>query len=248
MNYYPLLNRKAGKWSLLSFYNPEQEERWTRNTKLISTGAESQLLYRRWIEANRKKVHELSDGRIGYVHIRGMSDYFYRDLIKDVLGEEVNKEALVVDTRFNGGGDLTEDLSNFLNGTVFEDLYIRGELIGYYSPNRWTKPSIVVGNEGNYSDGHCFPVAYKDLELGNIIGMPIAGTCTAVWWERLQSDIVFGIPVMGVTNKAGEILENNELEPDIEVRNDYDKIAKGIDQQLDRAVSELMLELETKEE
>ena len=78
--------------------------------------------------------------------------------------------------------------------------------------------------------------------------MPIAGTCTAVWWESLQNGIVFGIPVMGVTNKSGEILENNQLEPDIKVRNNYDRIAKGIDQQLDRAVSEIMLELETIEE
>jgi C-terminal processing protease CtpA/Prc len=173
-----------------------------------------------------------------------MSDPYYRDLIMEVLGEEVNREALVVDTRFNGGGDLTEDLSNFLDGEIYEQLYIRGKLIGYYTPNRWVHPSMVIANEGNYSDGHCFPAAYRDLELGKVLGMPVAGTCSAVWWEQLQNGVVFGIPVMGVTNKAGEILENNPFEPDIEVRNEYDRIAEGEDQQLIRAVSELMLELD----
>jgi hypothetical protein len=74
--------------------------------------------------------------------------------------------------------------------------------------------------------------------------MPVAGTCTFVWWERLQNGVVFGIPVMGVTNEAGEILENNPFEPDIEVRNEYNRIAEGADQQLIRAVSELMVELD----
>ena len=248
INHYPMLNRKAGKWSLISFYDPEKDERWTRNIKLISLGAESQLLYRRWIESNRKSVHELSDGRIGYVHIRGMGDTYFRDLIKEVLGEEVNREALVVDTRWNGGGDLTEDLTNFLMGEVYEHLYIRGKLIGYYSPNRWTRPSIVVGNEGNYSDGHCFPAAYRDLGIGKVVGMPIAGTCTAVWWEKLQNGIVFGVPVMGVQDLSGEILENKPFEPDIEIRNDFEIIAGGTDQQLERAVSELMVDLVKQEE
>jgi len=244
MNYYPLLNRKTEQWCLLSFYDPDSKERWTKNIKLLSTEDESKLLYKRWVESNRKKVHQVSGGRVGYVHIRGMADPYYRELIKEVLGEEVNREALVVDTRWNSGGDLTEDLTDFLNGDVYETLYIREKRLGYYAPNRWTKPSIVVGNEGNYSDGHCFPAAYRDLELGKVVGMPIAGTCTAVWWEKLQNEIVFGIPVMGIEDRSGEILENRPFEPDVEVWNEYDKSAIGQDQQLERAVSEIMLELD----
>ena len=135
-------------------------------------------------------------------------------------------------------------MTNFLNGEVYETNYIRDKRIGYYSPNRWSRPSIVLGNEGNYSDGHCFPAAYRDLEIGKVVGMPIAGTCTAVWWEKLQNEVVFGIPVMRIEDKSGEILENKPFEPDIEIRNDYDRSAIGQDQQLERAVSEIMLELE----
>ena len=73
----------------------------------------------------------------------------------------------------------------------------------------------------------------------------MAGTCTFVWWERLQNGVVFGIPNMGVTNKAGNILENYPFEPDVVVANDYAEIPKGRDQQLERAVSEILLELES---
>jgi Tol biopolymer transport system component/C-terminal processing protease CtpA/Prc len=243
-NYYPLLNRKAGQWSLLSFHDPSTGERWSRNTKLISSRDQGRLLYKRWIKTTRAKVHEFSDGRVGYVHIPGMADGPFRELIKEVLGEEVDKDALVVDTRWNGGGDLVEDLTNFLVGEVYEDILYYGKLVGHYSPNTWTKPSIVLVNEGNYSDGHCFPEAYRDREIGRTVGMPVAGTCSFVWWERMMNGVVFGIPNMGVTNKAGTILENHQFEPDLVVVNEYAEIPRGRDQQLERAVSEILLELE----
>lgn len=244
-NYYPLLNRKAGTWSLLSFHDPLSGQRWTKNIKLISIRDESRLRYKRWVKNNRERVHKFSDGRVGYVHIPGMSDGPFRELIKEVLGEEVNKEALVVDTRWNGGGDLVEDLTSFLMGEVYEDIVYYGKVVGHYSPNRWTKPSIILVNEGNYSDGHCFAEGYRDREIGKAVGMPVAGTCTFVWWEGLQNGVVFGIPNMGVANKAGVILENHPFEPDIVVANDYAELPKGRDQQLERAVSEILLELET---
>jgi len=245
-NYYPLLNRKAGKWSLLSFYDPGSGERWTKNIKLIATRDESRLRYKRWVKSTRERVHKFSDGKVGYVHIPGMSDGPFRELIKEVLGEEVDKEALVVDTRWNGGGDLVEDLTNFLKGEVYEDMVYYGKVVGHYAPNRWTKPSIILVNEGNYSDGHCFPEAYRDREIGKAVGMPVAGTCTFVWWEGLQNGVVFGIPNMAVTNKAGEILENHPFEPDIVIANDYAEIPNGRDQQLERAVTEILLELESR--
>lgn len=243
-NYYPLLNRKAGTWSMLSFFDPASGQRWSRNTKLLSSGEERQLLYKRWVRAMRKRVHEFSDGRVGYVHIPSMSDGPFRELIKEVLGEEVDKEALVVDSRWNGGGDLVEDLTNFLMGEVYEDIVYEGRVVGHYSPNTWTKPSIVLVNEGNYSDGHCFPAAYRDREIGRSVGMPVAGTCTFVWWERMQNGVVFGIPNMGVADKAGDILENKPFEPDVKLANEYGELPQGRDQQLERAVSEILVELE----
>lgn len=243
MNYFPLLNRMAGKTILLSLFDPEKQTRWEERVKPISRGQEGQLLYDRWVKRNRAITHTLSDGRIGYMHIRGMSDGSYREFIDAVMGEEVNKEALVVDTRFNGGGDLVDDLTMFLSGQRYQTFKAPDRTIGFESQRRWTKPSIVLVGESNYSDAHCFPAAYRDQGIGKIVGMPVPGTCTFVWWEMLQNGIVFGIPNMGVADKSGNILENNPLEPDIKVRNEYAKVAKGLDQQLARAVEELLKQL-----
>jgi tricorn protease len=243
-NYYPLLNRKAGKIILLSIHNPKNSERWEEKVKPISLGQERQLLYNRWVKRNRKITHDLSGGRLGYMHIRGMSDSSYRVFIDAVMGEEVNREALIVDSRFNGGGDLVDDLTTFLSGERYQVFKAPDRNIGFESQRRWTKPSIVIVCESNYSDAHCFPAAYRDQGIGKIVGMPVPGTCTFVWWEMLQNGVVFGIPNLGVTDKSGDILENKQLEPDIVVMNDYDKVATGIDQQLERAVKELLKEVE----
>jgi tricorn protease len=243
-NYYPLLNRKAGKIILLSIHNPKNSERWEEKVKPISLGQERQLLYNRWVKRNRKITHDLSGGRLGYMHIRGMSDSSYRVFIDAVMGEEVNREALIVDSRFNGGGDLVDDLTTFLSGERYQVFKAPDRNIGFESQRRWTKPSIVIVCESNYSDAHCFPAAYRDQGIGKIVGMPVPGTCTFVWWEMLHNGVVFGIPNLGVTDKSGDILENKQLEPDIVVMNDYDKVATGIDQQLERAVKELLKEVE----
>jgi len=246
LNYYPLFNRKAGKIVLLSIHNPKSSERWEEKIKPITSGQERQLLYNRWVKRNRKITHELSDGLLGYMHIRGMSDSSYRVFIDAVMGEEVNRKALIVDSRFNGGGDLVDDLTTFLSGERYQVFQAPDRNIGFESQRRWTKSSIVLVCESNYSDAHCFPAAYRDLGIGKIVGMPVPGTCTFVWWELLQNGVVFGIPNLGVADKSGDILENKQLEPDIKVMNEYDKVATGIDQQLERAVKELLKELEGK--
>jgi len=243
-NYYPLLNRKVGKVVLLSLFNPQNGQRWEEKVKPISTGTQNQLLYERWIQKNREETHKLSDGRIGYMHIRSMGDGSFREFLDDVMGDEINKEAIIVDSRFNGGGDLVDDLTTFLSGKTYMTFHGRDRVIGYESQRRWTKPSIVLVGESNYSDAHCFPAGYKDLEIGKLVGMPVPGTCTFVWWERLQNGVVFGIPNMSVTDIEGDILENKQLEVDVQVLNEYDKVAKGQDQQLEAAVRELMKELE----
>jgi tricorn protease len=247
MNYYPLLNRKEGKILLLSLFNPQTKERWEERIKPISLGAESQLLYDRWVKRNRAITHKLSGGRVGYMHIRGMSDSSFREFIDAVLGEEVNRKALIVDSRFNGGGDLVDDLTTFLSGQRYQTFKAPDRNIGFESQRRWTKPSIVLVGESNYSDAHCFPAAYRDQEIGKIVGMPVPGTCTFVWWEGLQNGVVFGIPNMGVADKSGDILENKQLEPDIKVMNQFDRVARGEDQQLARAVEELLKIIEKKQ-
>ncbi len=240
-NYYRLLNRKAGKKIRLSLFDPDSDDRWEETVKPISLGRESQLRYERWVETRRDLTHELSGGRLGYVHVRSMSDFSYRTVHEEVLGEQVTSEGLVVDTRFNGGGDLVNDLSAFLSGVRYMDFVTRtGQVIGFEPQRDWTKPSIVIASEGNYSDAHCFPYAYQALGIGLVVGTPVAGTCTFVWWETLQDrSLYFGIPNMAV-NAEGAPLENRQLEPDIRVENEPAALIAGRDQQLERAVQELL--------
>lgn len=243
MNFYRLLNRKAGVAIIISYYDASTNKRWKERVKPISIRQENELIYQRWIQKNREMVHKLSNNQIGYMHVRNMSDGSFREFLEKVMGDEVNKKALVVDTRFNGGGDLVDDLTTFLSGTKYMEFKNGGKIVGTESQRRWTKPSIMLIGESNYSDAHCTPVGYKDLEIGKLVGMPVPGTCSFVWWERIQNGIVFGIPNMQVTDIAGDVLENKELQPDILVKNSFDNITNGKDEQIEAAVKELLKEI-----
>ncbi len=110
---------------------------------------------------------------------------------------------------------------------------------------RWTRPVAVLQNEANYSDAFLFPWVFAELDLGPLVGMPVAGTGTAVWWERLiDPAIVFGIPQVGMIDRRGNYMENFELQPDIEVRNPPESVAAGEDRQLEAAVEVLLSELD----
>ncbi len=238
-----LLNRKAGQLILLSVFDPAAKQRWDETVKPIDLNEEAPLVYRRWVRARRAEVERLSGGRIGYVHVRGMNDASMRTVIEEVLGLSIDKEALIVDTRFNGGGNLHDQLADFLAGRKVFDIVPRGQLVGYEPYDKWIKPSIVVMGEGNYSDAHLFPVEYKIRGIGKTLGMPVPGTGTFVWWERqIDPTLRFGIPQGGWRTPEGILCENNQLEPDIPVRNDPDVLALGRDQQIEAAVAELLKE------
>jgi C-terminal processing protease CtpA/Prc len=169
-----------------------------------------------------------------------MNDQSYRVVYEEALGRNNNKKALIVDTRFNGGGWLHDDLATFLSGKKYMTFMPRGQNIGDEPQFKWRNTSIVVMNEGNYSDAHMFPYTYRALGIGKLLGMPVAGTGTAVWWEGLQNGLVFGIPQVGMKGLDGKYLENQLLEPDIKVANEPGAMSKGRDQQLEAAVKELL--------
>ncbi|RAV27686.1 S41 family peptidase [Sinomicrobium soli] len=214
--------------------------------KPVSSGEEGNLMYRRWVKIMEEMVDSLSGGALGYVHIQGMNDGSFRDVYENVLGKNIDKKALVVDTRFNGGGWLHDDLNTFLSGKEYLKFAPQGKVVKGGEPmSRWTKPSIVVMSEGNYSDAFIFPYIYKQNGIGKLVGMPVAGTGTAVWWERqIDPSIVFGIPMVGTIGKEGRPTENLELHPDIKVTLPYNDFLEGRDPQLQTAVKELLRDVE----
>jgi tricorn protease len=241
IDFYQLLNRKAGKPTLLSVFDPMTKLRWEETVKPISGGQENELLYKRWVNNRRNEVTKLSDGKIGYIHVRAMDDASMRAVFEEALGRNLEKDAIIIDTRFNGGGNIHEQLSDFLSGKKYIDIVPHGQYVGSEPTDKWVKPSIVLIGESNYSDAHLFPVAYKLKGIGKTLGMPVPGTGTFVWWEtQIDPTLVFGIPMGGWRTPDGKFCENNQMEPDIKVHNNPDIISNGRDQQIEAAVRELM--------
>jgi len=242
-NYFFLLNRKVGKKVLLSVYNPSTKERWNELVTPISNHDQHELAYERWTKRCEFLVDSLSNGKIGYVHVRAMDSESFRELFDKALGKLNKKEALIVDTRFNGGGWLHDDLATFLSGRQYMSFEPRGQKnMGGEPIWKWQKPSCVLMSEGNYSDAHLFPYTYKALGIGPLIGMPVAGTGTAVWWESMiDESIYFGVPQVGMRGVVDDFLvENHELQPDFKIENEYTLFLKGVDQQLVKAVEEML--------
>ncbi len=236
------LNRKVGKNVLLGLLDGSTRREII--VKPVSMGEENQLLYKRWVKRNQDEVDRLSNGTLGYVHIPGMNDGAYRTTYEEVMGKFALKKGIVVDTRNNGGGDLVADLAMFLSGKQFMD-YTTDKRSNGFEPNfRWTKPSISIANEANYSDGHCYAFTVQEMKLGKLVGQPVPGTCTFAGWESLQDNSIrWGVPPLGVKAMNGKYLENAQTEPDIKIWNDYEQVSKGKDQQLEEAVKALMQEI-----
>ncbi|MFY0255256.1 S41 family peptidase [Chitinophaga sp. 30R24] len=240
-----LLNRKAGDNVLVTIYDPATKARWEETVKPITAGEEGTLMYKRWVNAMRAMVDKLSNGKVGYVHVQGMNDASYRSVYEEVMGTSRDKKALIVDTRFNGGGWLHDDLYNFLSGKKYLEFAPQGERLKGGEPGtQWQEPSCVLISEGNYSDAFIFPYIYKQGHLGKLIGMPVPGTGTAVWWEtQIDPSLVFGIPMVGTIGKEGRPTENLQIEPDIRVPLPYGEFLKGKDAQLEAAVKEMLQEI-----
>lgn len=243
-DYYPMLDGKAGKPVQVSVYSPRSGRRFDVSVKPITQSQLTDILYNRWVERNRHMVDSLSGGRIAYVHVRAMDSPSFRQVYADLLSDENRrKEAVIVDERNNGGGWLHDDLCTLLDGHEYQQFVPQGQYIGKDPYNKWTKPSCVLICENDYSNGHGFPWVYKTLGIGKLVGSPVAGTMTAVWWETLMDrTLVFGIPQVGCRDMSGVFQENNELKPDITVYNTPEDVETGNDEQLAAAVKEMLRE------
>ena len=246
-DYSILLNGKARKKTLVTLYNPQTKERWEEVVVPISNGALNDLLYARWVKQRAADVDKWSNGRLGYVHIESMGDDSFRSVYSDILGKYNNREGIVIDTRFNGGGRLHEDIEILFSGKKYFTQVVRGREACDMPSRRWNKPSIMVQCEANYSNAHGTPWVYSHQKIGKLVGMPVPGTMTSVSWETLQDPtLVFGIPVIGYRLPDGSYLENSQLEPDIKVANSPETVVKGEDTQLKAAVDELLKEIDGK--
>jgi tricorn protease len=241
LDFSPLLNFKADKLTALSIFDPSKNVHFVVTTKPITVRDLDGLLYKRWVRQRRELVDKLSNGQIGYVHVAQMGDAAYRDVYAEALGRQVDKKALIVDTRWNPGGHMHDELATFLSGKEYLDYVPRGQVLGADPHRKWYRKTALLVNEGNYSDGLIFPWVYQHLQIGKLIGMPVADSGSFVWWETLQDlTLVFGMPEVGLKVGPGQFLETAQVDPDIRVMNDPESIAEGRDPQLEGAVAELL--------
>ena len=240
-----VLNGLANKKTLVSIYNPANGERWVETIKPISAGQMNNLMYDRWVASRAAEVDRLSNGRLGYVHIKSMGDDSFRPMYSDVLGKYNDREGIVIDIRHNGGGRLHEDLEVFFSGKKYLTQVVRGQETCDMPSRRWNKPSIMLQSEACYSNAHGSPWVYKTMGIGKLVGAPVPGTMTSVNWVTMQDPtMVFGIPVVGYLTAEGNYLENTQLEPDVLVLPNPADVTKGDDQQLKAAVETLLKDID----
>ena len=182
---------------------------------------------------------------MGYVHIRSMADGSYREVYSDILGRYNECEGIVIDTRYNGGGRLHEDIEILFSGEKYLEQTTQGRKNCDMPSRRYNKKSIMLVVESNYSNAHGTPWVYRYKKMGSIVGMPVPGTMTSVNWETMQDPtLYFGIPIIGYLTKEGYYLENTQLEPDILIDNDPNSVVNGEDKQLEAAVKELLRQID----
>ncbi len=241
-----IFNDLSGKKTRVTFTLPDGST-VNETVKPISTGAQNTLMYNRWIKQRAADVDRWSNGRLGYVHIASMNDNSFRPVYADILGKYNNREGIVIDIRWNGGGRMHEDIEVLFSGEKYLTQEIRGVESCDMPSRRWNKPSIMLQCEACYSNAHGTPWVYKHKGIGQLVGMPVAGTMTSVNWVTMQDPtLIFGIPVIGYRTAEGNYLENSQLDPDILVDNNPATVVKGEDLQLKTAVETLLKEIDSK--
>jgi tricorn protease len=246
-DYFPMLNLLADKNVKVSFYNPSTKERWNETVKPVTRSKYNDMLYDRWVKRNAELVDKLSKGRLGYVHLQAMNDGSFREIYNDLLGKYNDRDGIVIDTRYNGGGRLHEDIEVLFSGKKYFSQVVRGREACDMPSRRWNKPSIMLVCEANYSNAHGTPYVYKHVGIGDLVGMPVPGTMSSVWWETLQDKtLIFGIPIVGMRDNDGNYLENMQQEVDYKVAQRPELIQQGEDEQIGKAVEVLLKQVDSK--
>lgn len=209
---------------------------------------EQNLIYLNWVTNNRKKVEELSGGRIGYIHIPDMGANGIREFIKYYY-PQLDKEGLVVDVRANGGGNVSRMLIERLRRKVLSIGYSRTNDDGNpYPDGTFLGPMAALLDGNSASDGDIFPAMFREAGLGPLIGKRSWGGVVGI---SNRGPLIDGggvsVPEFGFANTKGEwIIEGYGVDPDIEVDNEPKDVIAGKDAQLERGVAEIMTKLKGK--
>ncbi|HEX6972791.1 MAG TPA: S41 family peptidase, partial [Vicinamibacterales bacterium] len=245
-NYWQFFTLAPGtKFHFMINDKPAKEGAWEVTINPVSGAEWGNLQYARWVDDRRAMVTKLSNGDIGYLHIRAMDAPSLRQFQLDLAANRT-KKALVIDQRFNGGGGIDQELLAILAGRQYQ--YTMGRDQGFQTPRpqNFYGPMVVMQNERSASDAEMFPAGFKALGLGKVLGVPTMGAVIGTGSYTLLDGSTIRTPGSGVWTATGENMENYGVPPDVYIDNTPADFLKGRDAQIEKAVEVLKADLAAK--
>ena len=248
-NIAALLERKVGKRVQLEYSAaPDGKESKTVYVQPVDGRSLNSLRYRRWVRENEAYVERISGGRLGYVHIPDMVERSLEQFKLDLDSQIHDKEGVVVDVRYNGGGYTAPFVIDVLQRStgLFNTFRGRGRTpSSHHDGNRiLDKPTVVVQNEQSLSNAEMFTEHYRRAKLGTIVGTESNGWVIWTWGTRLLNGAYLRIPRMAALTLEGEDLDDVARKPDLFVERPIGQSLMGKDDQLDAAVRVLLEQIE----
>jgi tricorn protease len=239
-NPYELLHNKAGRQVRL-LVNGSPTTDGARTVALQPISSEGDLHYLAWVNQNRARVHEMSDGKIGYVHLPDMGANGIREFVKQYYPQR-DKLGLVFDDRYNGGGNVSEMVINRLQRELMMCTFGRTTGFEPYPRAVFHGHMVCLLNETSASDGDIFPAMFRRAKLGKLIGKRSWGGIIGITNRgQLLDGGTVNVPEFGNTEPGPEwTIEGYGVDPDMEVDNDLASIIRGEDNQLRTAVEVLL--------
>jgi tricorn protease len=246
-NYWQFFTLAPGtKFHFMLNDKPSKDGAWEVTITPIANTEFGDLQYARWVDDRRETVTKLSNGDIGYLHIRAMDAPSLRQFQLDLAANRT-KKALVIDQRFNGGGGIDQELLGILAGRQYQ--YTVGRDAGFQQPRpqNFYGPMVVMQNERSASDAEMFPAGFKALGLGKVVGVPTMGAVIGTGSYTLLDGSAIRTPGSGVwLAGSGQNMENYGVPPDVYIDNTPPDFVKGRDAQVEKAVETLKAELAKK--
>jgi tricorn protease len=243
-NYWMYFNLLPGrKFEFTVNSEPKTEGSWTVSLEPLSSTAQGDLEYERWVDSREDMVKQLSKGQIGYLHIRAMNAPSFQKFQHDLL-ENLDKKALIIDERFNGGGGIDQELLEILNQRVAYQSWRARDSVSVPRPfQAFFGPMAVLQNERSASNAEMFPEGFRALGLGKVIGVPTMGAVIGTGSFRLMDGSTIRTPGTGVFTSKGQSLENYGVQPDVWVDNGPEDFLGNHDRQIEKAVELLTSEM-----
>jgi tricorn protease len=238
-NWHRLLEDTSGREILIVVASSESGSN-SREIRIKPIGSLYRLNYEDRVRRRREKVERMSGGRLGYLHIAGMGLGNLFQFEEDLFAQGKGKDGLIIDIRGNGGGSVHDEILRYLDRRVYGYTVSRGRPPSYNPLELYTQPLVLLIDDSCYSDAEIFPMGWKALDLGPVVGVPTHGSVIGTNDVPLIDGTMFRVPGSGWYDLTGKNLENWGIEPDVPVESVPEESRTGADAQLERAVGVLM--------